>query len=243
MSTQETNKKPFWSNIGKSFRGNSSNISPSQTTSSVSSFIGGKDPLMIFQPSNLLVFTAIFSPAIIAVFMISTSLIFQNFKGLIFIGFMLGVSMLRHFIYKFYDSEPFKKDNSICSAVQFTQYGNPTFSSFMFAFTIIYIMMPMFISGDVNFWIFGGLLTFFFMDTSIKIYKKCITKMSDLIINILLGIASAALIVSLMYAGGSSKFLFSGEDQVSSGAERCSMPSEQTFKCAVYKNGELIGGL
>lgn len=241
MSTQETYKKPIWANLGKSLRGSSSSTSSTPTSSS--SLIDGKDPLMIFQPSNLLVFTAIFSPAIIAVFMISTSLIFQNFKGLIFIGFMLGVSLLRHFVYKFYDAEPFKKDNSICSAVQFTQYGNPTFSSFMFAFTIIYIMMPMFISGDVNFWIFGGLLAFFFMDTFIKIYKKCITKMSELFINILLGTASAALIVSLMYAGGSKKFLFSGVDQTSSGAERCSMPSEQTFKCSVYKNGELIGGL
>lgn len=237
MNTQETNKKPFWSKMKNPFPSTSSAPSTTGTT-----LFGGNDPLKIFQPGNFFVFTAIFSPAIIAVFMIATSLIFQNFKGFIFIGFVLGVSLLRHFIYKFYDSEPFKKDNSICSAVQFTQYGNPTFSSFMFAFTIIYLMMPMFINNDVNFWIFGGLLTFFFLDTLIKIYKKCITKMSDLFINILLGAASAAIIVSLMYAGGSSKFLYSTGSSILSSAERCSMPSEQTFKCSVYKNGELVSG-
>jgi hypothetical protein len=237
MSIQETNKKPFWSNIKNPFK-----KVPSAATPSSIPTMGIKDPLMIFQPANFFVFTAIFSPAIIAVFMIATSLIFQNFKGLIFIGFMLGISLLRHFIYKFYDAEPFKKDNSICSAVQFTQYGNPTFSSFMFAFTIIYIIMPMIINGEVNFWILGGLLMFFFLDMFIKIYKKCITKMSDLLINILLGGASAALIVSLMYAGGSSKFLYSGPESILSSAQRCSMPSEQTFKCSVYKNGELISG-
>ena len=236
MSTQEINKKPFWSKMKTPLSSTSSTSSTTGTT-----LFGGNDPLKIFQPGNFFVFTAIFSPAIIAVFMIATSLIFQNFKGFIFIGFMLGVSLLRHFIYKFYDSEPFKKDNSICSAVQFTQYGNPTFSSFMFAFTIIYLMMPMFIDNDVNFFIFGGLLLFFFLDTFIKIYKKCITKMNDLFINILSGGALAAIIVSLMYAGGSSKFLYSAGGSTS-GAERCSMPSEQTFKCSVYKNGELVSG-
>ena len=29
-------------------------------------------------------------------------------------------------------------------------------------------------------------------------------------------------------------------NQVSSNKEICSMPSAQTFKCSVYKNGELI---
>jgi len=66
--------------------------------------------------------------------------------------------------------------------------------------------------------------------------------MSDLLINILLGSASAALIVSLMYAGGSSKFLYSTGGFDPSSAQRCSMPSEQTFKCSVYKNGELVSG-
>ncbi len=66
--------------------------------------------------------------------------------------------------------------------------------------------------------------------------------MSDLFINILLGAASAALIVSLMYAGGSSKFLYSTGSLDPSSGERCSMPSEQTFKCSVFKNGELVSG-
>jgi hypothetical protein len=99
----------------------------------------------------------------------------------------------------------------------------------------------MFSNGSVNYWIFSGLIVYFFSDLFIKIYKGCIIKISELFLNVLAGLASSALIVILMYAGGSSKFLFFNETQ--SNKEVCSMPKNQTFKCNVYKNGELIGNL
>ena len=65
--------------------------------------------------------------------------------------------------------------------------------------------------------------------------------MSDLFLNILLGISSAALIVVLMYVGGSGKYLFFNE--VSSNKDVCYKPKEQTFKCDLYRNGELVSGM
>jgi hypothetical protein len=44
-----------------------------------------------------------------------------------------------------------------------------------------------------------------------------------------------------MYAGGSGKFLFFNE--TSNNTQVCSMPKKQTFKCAVYKNGELLSNI
>lgn len=99
----------------------------------------------------------------------------------------------------------------------------------------------MFSNGSVNYWIFSGLIVYFLTDVFIKIYKQCILNMSELFLNILAGLASSAIIVTLMYAGGSSKHLFFNEIQ--SNKEICSMPKNQTFKCNVYKNGELIGNL
>jgi hypothetical protein len=97
----------------------------------------------------------------------------------------------------------------------------------------------MFSNGSVNYWIFSGLIVYFLSDVFIKIYKGCLIKMSELFLNVLTGLASSALIVTLMYAGGSSKYLFFNE--ISSGQSMCYQPSKQTFKCNVYKNGELIG--
>ena len=65
--------------------------------------------------------------------------------------------------------------------------------------------------------------------------------MGDLFLNVLLGAASAALIVTLMYAGGSGKYLFFNE--VSSDKEMCYQPSKQTFKCSLFSNGELVSEL
>jgi hypothetical protein len=65
--------------------------------------------------------------------------------------------------------------------------------------------------------------------------------MGDLFLNVLLGATSAALIVTLMYAGGSGKYLFFNE--VSSDKEMCYQPSNQTFRCKLFRNGEMISEL
>jgi hypothetical protein len=75
----------------------------------------------------------------------------------------------------------------------------------------------------------------------IKIYKKCIVKTGELFLNVLLGAASSSLIVSLMYFGGSGKYLFFNE--VSSNKDICYQPSKQTFRCKLFKDGELVGSL
>lgn len=196
-------------------------------------------PLLLFQPFNIVVWLSFFSPLILALSVVSMSFIFQNFKGFIYLGFLIGVCLLRNYIYMLSGSPPGINAGSICTSVQYTKYGNATFSAFVFAFTIMYLSMPMFANNAPNFWVFSGLLVYFFMDMYIKYYKKCVIKLGDLFLNVLIGLAVSALIVTLMYAGGSSKYLFFNE--ISSGQSMCYQPSKQTFKCNVYKNGELIG--
>jgi len=198
-------------------------------------------PLKLFQPYNIVVFLSFFSPIIIAISMVSMSFIFKNFKGLIFLGFLLGVSLLRSSFYSFSGAcESNANAPAICNSVQYTPYGNATFSAFVFAFTMMYLFLPMFVNGETNFWIVASLITYFIFDMSIKTSNKCITNMIDLLLNVLSGLTLSAMIVLLMYTGGSSKYLFYNE--VVSNSETCSMPSKQTFKCQVYKNGELISG-
>jgi hypothetical protein len=132
-------------------------------------------------------------------------------------------------------------DTSICNVVKYTNNGNSTFSSFVFAFTITYLSIPMFSNDSPNFWVFSGLVAYFFLDIFIKSYNKCIINPGEIFISVLSGAALSALIVCLMYAGGSGKFLFFNE--ISSNKEICTQPKNQTFKCAVYKNGELVGNI
>jgi hypothetical protein len=198
-------------------------------------------PLQLFQPMNIIVWFSFFSPVILATSITSLSFIFQNFKGLIYLGFLIGCCFVRGYVYMISGANPIVNDRTICTSIQYSKYGNPTFSAFVFAFTIMYLSLPMFSNGSVNFWVFISLIAYFFLDIFIKIYKKCVIQMGDLFLNVLLGAASAALIVTLMYTGGSGKYLFFNE--VSSDKEMCYQPSTQTFKCSLYSNGELVSEL
>jgi hypothetical protein len=193
--------------------------------------------LNLFEPFNLVVFIAIYSPVILVSCIVGMSFAFQNFKGFIYLGFLIGSCIIRNL----FMSRDTINEDSICNVVKYTTNGNSTFSSFVFAFTITYLSIPMFSNGDPNFWIFTVIISYFFLDLFIKAYKKCIINTGEIFVSILSGTALSALIVSLMYAGGSGKYLFFNE--VSSSKELCYKPKNQTFKCSVYKNGELVGNI
>ena len=198
-------------------------------------------PLQLFQPMNIVVFLSFFSPIILAVSITSMSFKFQNFKGLIYLGFLIAACVVRNYVYMVAGGTPIINDKTICTSVQYSKYGNPTFSAFVFAFTIMYLSLPMFSNGAPNFWVFISLIAYFFIDMFIKLYKKCVIQMGDLFLNVLLGLSSSALIITLMYSGGSGKYLFFNE--ISSNKDICYQPKEQTFKCLMYKNGTLIGNV
>jgi len=199
-------------------------------------------PLLLFQPFNIVVFLSFYSPIILAISVVGMSFVFQNFKGFIYLGFLLAACFSREQVYKYIaKSNPTVNDNTICTSVQYAKYGNPTFSAFVFAFTIMYLSLPMFSNDAANFWIFSVLLAYFFADMFIKIYKKCIVNMGDLFLNVLLGLFSSALFVTLMYAGGSGKYMFFNE--ISSNKEMCYQPKKQTFKCSLFRDGMLVGSI
>lgn len=202
---------------------------------------GAVQPLQLFQPMNIAVFLSFYSPIILAISITSLSFVFQNFKGFIYLGFLIATCVVRNYVYKMSGSNTLINDRTICTSIEYTKYGNPTFSAFVFAFTIMYFAIPMFSNGEANLWVFYGLIIYSCADILIKFYKNCILNMGDLLLNVLLGLASSALIVTLMYTGGSGQYLFFNE--VSSNKEFCSQPKKQTFKCSLFKNGELVSAI
>jgi hypothetical protein len=200
----------------------------------------GNMPLKFFQPSNIIVFMSFFSPVILAICIIASSFVFQNVKGLVYLGFLIAACVLRDYTYMLNGANPTLNDRTICTSVQYSKYGNPSFSAFVFAFTICYMAVPMFTSGNVNYWVFSALLSYFFIDMFVKIYKNCVVKMSDLFINVLSGSVIGTIICVLMYLGKSGSYLFFNDEQDNNIIQP---QSSQTFKCAVYKNGELISNI
>ena len=198
------------------------------------------NPVNLANPYNFAVFITFGSPLILSISMLVLSLVFQNFKGLIYIGFLLGSCVLRQFLFSLRD--PVKNLNPKCSNTVYGAYGDSHISSFIFAFTLTYLSIPMFVYKSYNLSLFFGLISYAIFDIIIK-HKELCVRTGELFINALLGfVLSAGFVAIMMNANTSSRnLLFFNE--LSSDKEVCAVAKNQTFKCSVYKNGELIGDM
>jgi len=93
-------------------------------------------PLKFFQPFNLLVTMSFFSPLIVAIIITSLSFVFQNFKGLIYLGFLIAGCLIRETLYYVNGAKPLLEDGSICNSIQYSKYGNASLI-FHSVFTVV----------------------------------------------------------------------------------------------------------
>jgi hypothetical protein len=199
--------------------------------------------LKLYNPMHYAVVFVFYSPLIISAIVTSLSFPFQNGKGFIYLAYLLVSSSIRSFFYEFsgLDIGTGKQPGDICDSVQNSKYGNSTYSSFVFAFTIFYLSIPMFVNNTINYAVLIGLIAYSMIDLLMRQYKNCYkyNNVGELFFNVLAGSILAICSVSIMYMIEAPSQLFFNE--LSSTKEICSQPTEQTFKCQVYKNGELLG--
>ena len=200
----------------------------------------GDAALDFFSPMSIVVWLTVFSPIIISLSILLLSLVFQNFKGLLYLGLLLFCSVIRAWCYSIkkiqrFEDNPGQPD---CRRVKYNNFGNNAFSTFVFAFTFMYLCLPMFSTGYINYWIVVPLLVYWFLDIFMKVWRGCASAI-DLFGNAVLGAACSSMFVTIMYAAGVGNFLIFNE--TSSNKDMCYQPNEQTFKCQVYKDGTLVG--
>lgn len=200
-------------------------------------------PLHILKPLNLMVFMAYLSPIILASMITSLSFVFQNLKGFIYLACLVSVCFIRGYLFQgnsIYDNPVDANGDLICGAIQFSVVGNATFSIFVSCFTLIYFCFPMVVNSSMNWPIFGALIGYLMFDIMIKYVQSCLDSGTgvQLMIDSILGLVAGVVVTSNMYFFGLSDYLFFNE--TSSTKEVCTQPKQQTFKCSVYKNGELV---
>jgi len=202
---------------------------------------GKQRALEIWKIPEVVVWLVFNSPMLIAFLIVFLLLIFQNLNGLVYLGVLIISCYLRQGLYSSIGiSEQDSNGEPICNSIKYTTIGNPSFSSFIFAFTFMYLGLPMFIRSDVNYWVIIPLIVYWVMDIITRVRKSCVSS-GPLLLNIVLGASiSSMLLVAIYYFGGESLLIF---NEISSSKEVCSQPSEQTFKCSVYKDGELVANI
>ena len=193
---------------------------------------------------NILVYSSFFSPIILPSLVLFSSLFTSSIrKGLVYLFFLIFFCFFRSYFYGWNGGIPTINDGTLCTSIQYSKYGNSTFSSFVFSFTIIYILTPMYFYQSVNYELILGLVSYSILDFLIRSYKKCIINTFELIKNIFVGAVCSFFVVLILSnkSLNTSKFLFFNE--TSSNKEMCTTPSTQTFKCNFYKDGEIVGSL
>ena len=94
-------------------------------------------PFKVIQPYNLAVLLTFYSPIIISIVIVSMSFIFQNFKGLIYLVWLILFSCLRNFMFELIGSGPeLPVPDDLCRSVQYSRFGNNTFSMFFISFSL-----------------------------------------------------------------------------------------------------------
>jgi hypothetical protein len=183
------------------------------------------------------------SPLIIAAIFTSLTFVYQNWTGVIYLGYLLAALFLRYstiwYVNRNTASASATDRGTLC---EYNGYSMG-FSTFVFMFTFCYAFIPMFIFNDINIPLLVTYIVYFVLDLTYKSYigkytndasgSICTNTLVLLLCNFAGGAIIGAAICTSMMAGGSGKFLFYNE--ISTSKEMCSVKKEQAFKCKVNK--------
>jgi hypothetical protein len=190
--------------------------------------------------SNLLQFFSFISPTLLIFFMFMSSLFNQNLKGIVYISGLLICSIINIIFMNLIGSGRDEEEAFSCSLFDIpmvSQFNSPYPSCMIIAFTIAYLALPMKYNKQMNYIVLAFLMSLLVVDILTKVQNKCTTYPGS-IMGALVGFIFGTLWYIIFHGLGFDSLLYF--DELRSDNVICSRPTKQTFKCSVYKNGELI---
>lgn len=194
--------------------------------------------------SNVVQLFSVFAPLFLGTFLVLVSVFNQNIKGIIYLGGVLIASVLNLAVMFAVGSEPLENQGAICNLIDFplipTQYNVPNYNSMFIMFTLVYLLLPMLANNQVNMWIIGTIVSIFAVDAYVKLEYSCTVPRGITFGAIIGGFLGAVWYFVFKLTQHESLLFFN--DLVSNNVI-CNRPKNQTFKCSVYKNGQVIQDL
>jgi hypothetical protein len=188
------------------------------------------------------------SPVFIGSFMLMSSIFNGDVKAFVWLFLSIVGIMLILLLQKssLFQSDPMvynQDDNCLDPLIPlFTNFPRLSVSTFFIVFTMIYLIQPMFMNKDWNYYVVIGFLGILIMDTMVKfqLFPNC-TKKVGILTGGILGLLYSVICYNVILVGGGDKLLYF--NTISSNNVYCSRPKKQTFKCFVYKNGQVISSV
>lgn len=195
-----------------------------------------------FDFRGIMNFTGIMSPFIISTFLLLLSLYNLDIKALVFLGGVLIFSFIGTLLKPLIGNETITARNCSVFNIPFAnqQYDSPSLNSLFIAFTLMYMFMPMISNNTVNYGMLITLLVLFFINGWYSVTSRCTTTLGAFLGGVL-GLGFGVAWWALFHYTGHRELLYF--EPVSSNNVVCNRPTRQTFKCSVYKNGQLLKNL
>ena len=192
--------------------------------------------------SNLMQFFAAISPILLAFCLVMISIFNSDIKGMVYLGGILIASLINLLILNSLKIKADKPPPPYCNLIEFpfnlNQYISPAFNSMFITFTLAYLYMPMQYVSGINYPVLIFITSLLVLDAGTKMAGGC-TTFGGVMLGSLVGFVLGLLWFIAFYSTGHEDLLFFNAEP--SNNVICSRPKKQTFRCRIFKNGEVIG--
>ena len=198
---------------------------------------------MQFNIENFIEFLSAISSLFIASFFILVSVFNQDIKAFIYLAGAFFTYVLSSLIFSpFLNSliPDVSQRSFVCDIVQFPfadSVSEPSLNSLFIGFTSSYLLTPMLLYDQLNYALVVFFIFMLFFDGFYRLKYRC-NSLLGVMLGALIGVGGGIAWFYLLYTQGYERLLYFGEPM--SNNATCSRPSRQTFRCNVYKNGQLI---
>lgn len=203
----------------------------------LSQYLPSMNPMKFTFP-NIIQMFSYFMPMFIVFFMILSSMVNQEIqKSFMWMG---GASILTIIVFLLQNLSFNKQEYAnTCKAFDlgYNNFNFPSPSAAFIMYTIFYIAAPMHSHNDWNIWLLATFIILFGFDAITKLKFNCVST-TGIVVGSLIGALFGVIWYMIIKSAGGVKLLY--YNFVNSNNMYCSKPKEQTFKCSVYKNGQLI---
>lgn len=201
---------------------------------------------MAFIPSikNGFILLTSLSPLLLAFFLIMSSVIDSSLRGLVYLGGVLICYLINMILTISFTTDGSNTAPQNCSLINWGWASNTrkdlfASNSMFLAFTSTYLIMPMVLANpnqiNIGMIVILGLL--WSTDAVTRVIRRCLEPLHVCLGTLIGGLLGVGYACAIFYSKNGNLLFF---NEIISNNVVCSRPQTQKFKCAIYKNGELV---
>jgi len=201
---------------------------------------------MAFIPSikNGFILLTALSPLLLGFFLIMSSVIDASLRGVVYLGGVLicyFINMILTFSFT-RGGGALSREERDCNLINWGWAPDDrkdlfASNSMFLAFTATYLIMPMALANQINIGMIIILGLLWSTDAVTRILRGCVKPLYVCLGTLIGGLLGAGYACAFYYTKNGNLLFF---NEIISNNVVCSRPQTQKFKCAIYKNGELV---